>query len=315
MPTATFRSAFAVAVVAASVQAMPASAQSMTIEQARKQVAPFYDMLNQPATKDLKSLAERALSPDWKSYSSDTEFKGRDAFLAQVGGFGKLIPDLKWDIKDVLVDGDYIIVRSEASGTPVAPFFGVAPTGKSFRITTIDIHTIKDGKAVVAHHVEDWAGALAQLKAGAASTTAMPAINADQAKQLVAPLYEVLSLQHRGDDALKVMEKTVLADWSFGSAEDSDRKKREQFAKETLYFSGVVPNLRSEVKEVFVNGDKVIVRRTISGTPGKPLFGVEPSGKSFSIMAIDIHTIKDGKISRTDYVGNWAGAVGQLSAK
>ena len=140
-------------------------AQSMTVEQARKQVAPFYEMLNQPATKDIKALSEQALSPDWKSYSSETDFKGRDGFVAQVGGFGKLIPDLKWDIKDVMVDGNRIIVRSEASGTPVGPFFGVQPTGKSFKIMTIDIHTIKDGKAVTAHHVEDWAGALRQLQA------------------------------------------------------------------------------------------------------------------------------------------------------
>jgi hypothetical protein len=43
----------------------------------------------------------------------------------------------------------------------VGPFLGVPASGKSFKITTttIDIHTIKDGKAVLAHHVEDWAGA------------------------------------------------------------------------------------------------------------------------------------------------------------
>jgi len=151
--------------LAASAVPSGAQAQSMTVEQARKQVAPFYEMLNQPATKDLKALSEQALAPDWKSYSSETEFKGRDAFVGQVTGFGKLIPDLKWDIKDVMVDRNRIIVRSEASGTPVAPFFGVPPSGKSFKIMTIDIHTIKDGKAITAHHVEDWAGAIRQLTA------------------------------------------------------------------------------------------------------------------------------------------------------
>lgn len=111
-----------------------AQAQAMTVEQARKQIAPFYEMLNQPATKDLKALAEQALSPDWKSYSSETEFKGREAFIGQAAGFGKLIPDLRRNIKEVLVDGNRIIVRSEASGTPAGPFFGVQPSGKGFRI-------------------------------------------------------------------------------------------------------------------------------------------------------------------------------------
>jgi predicted ester cyclase len=163
MPQLSPRIAITAALALAAITGTAAWAQSMTVEQARKQVAPFYDMLNQPAAKDLKALSEQALAPDWKSYSSETDFKGRDGFVAQVGGFGKLIPDLKWDIKDVMVDGNRIIVRSEASGTPVGPFFGVPPSGKTFKIMTIDIHTIKDGKAITAHHVEDWAGALRQL--------------------------------------------------------------------------------------------------------------------------------------------------------
>lgn len=161
----TPRIAIAATLAVAAAQTAPAWAQSMTVEQARKQVAPFYEMLNQPATKDLKALSEQTLSPDWKSYSSETDFKGRDAFVAQAGGFGKLIPDLRWEIKDVMVDGNRIIVRSEASGTPVGPLFGVPPSGKSFKIMTIDIHTIKEGKAIAAYHVEDWAGALRQLSA------------------------------------------------------------------------------------------------------------------------------------------------------
>ncbi len=42
---------------------------------------------------------------------------------------------------------------------------GVAtlPSGKNFRIMTIDIHTVQNGKLVAAHHIEDWAGAIRQL--------------------------------------------------------------------------------------------------------------------------------------------------------
>ena len=36
---------------------------------------------------------------------------------------------------------------------------------KSFDILTIDIHHIQNGKIVQTYHVEDWAGALQQLKA------------------------------------------------------------------------------------------------------------------------------------------------------
>ena len=140
-------------------------AQNLTAAQARAVVAPFYSMLNQPAGKDLKAIAEAIIAPQWRSFGAENNSKGREEFVAQVAGFGKLIPDLAWEIKDVLVDGNRVIVRGEASGTPAGAFFGVQHGGKSFRIMSIDIHTVENGKLVTAHHVEDWASAIRQLSA------------------------------------------------------------------------------------------------------------------------------------------------------
>ena len=140
-------------------------AQTLTRDQARQIVAPFYEMLNRPAEKDLSALAAAVIAPDWRSFAGEKNVKNREEFVAQVAGFGKLIPDLAWRIHEVFVDGDRVIVRSEATDTPQGPLFGVAPTGKSFQIMTIDIHTVRDGKLLVAHHVEDWAGAIRQLSA------------------------------------------------------------------------------------------------------------------------------------------------------
>jgi steroid delta-isomerase-like uncharacterized protein len=130
----------------------------------RSIVAPFYDALNAPASKDVRALIEGIASPEWRSYAGEAVSKGRDEFIQQVQGFGKMLPDLAWEIKEVFSDGDRIIVRSEASGTPAGDFMGVPHGGKRFAIMTIDIHTIADGKLVRAHHVEDWASALRQLK-------------------------------------------------------------------------------------------------------------------------------------------------------
>lgn len=136
----------------------------MNRDQARALIAPFYDALNTPASKDVRALIEGLASPDWRSFSGETVSKGRDEFIQQVMGFGKLLPDLAWDIKSVFADGDTIIVRSEASGTPAADFMGVPHAGKRFAIMAIDVHTVQDGKLLRAHHVEDWASALRQLK-------------------------------------------------------------------------------------------------------------------------------------------------------
>lgn len=137
----------------------------MNTDTARALVAPFYEALNTPAAKDVKALIEGVASPEWRSFAGETVSKGREEFIAQVMGFGKLLPDLAWEIKEVFVDGDRVIVRSEARGTPAGDFMGVPHGGKKFAIMTLDVHTVANGKLVRAHHVEDWAGALRQLKA------------------------------------------------------------------------------------------------------------------------------------------------------
>ena len=77
---------------------------------------------------------------------------------------GKMVPNLKWEIKDLWVAEDKIIVLGQASGTPTETFFGIEPTGRSFTTISIDVFTVKNGKLSQAYHVENWAGAMAQVK-------------------------------------------------------------------------------------------------------------------------------------------------------
>lgn len=126
-------------------------------------VAPFYSALTLPATKDVQALVEAVAHPEWRSFAGEGVSKGRDEFIKQVMGFGKLIPDLVWEIKEIIADETHVVVRSQASGTPAGDFMGVAHSGRRFSIMTIDIHTVKDGRLIMAHHVEDWASALRQL--------------------------------------------------------------------------------------------------------------------------------------------------------
>ena len=74
-----------------------------------------------------------------------------------------VVPDMHFTEKDVIVAKDRIVVHSEVQGTPAAPFLGVQPSGKSFRIMTLDIHEVSGGKIVTTYHVEDWARAVRQL--------------------------------------------------------------------------------------------------------------------------------------------------------
>src|SRR5580704_5436013 len=147
--------------------ASTASAQSLTEAQARAAIAPWYSLFNLPVRGDVKTLHEQVLTADYESCWGylPSECWGRDASIKVVGNFANSIPDMKFEIKEMLVAGDRVIVRGEVSGTPAGDLFGVPHTGKSFRIMAIDIQTIKDGKIAKTYHMENWLSALGQLRA------------------------------------------------------------------------------------------------------------------------------------------------------
>ncbi|MEB4593579.1 ester cyclase [Candidatus Thiothrix sp. Deng01] len=101
---------------------------------------------------------------DWQNCSSNGDScQTRDQLAEALGGLHKLIPDLKWEILDTLVSGDKVIIRGQGSGTPAGEFMGIPATGKSFKVMSIDIHTLSDGKISHTYHLEDWAAAMQQL--------------------------------------------------------------------------------------------------------------------------------------------------------
>lgn len=91
--------------------------------------------------------------------------KSKEALIKQVSFFWQLVPDLRWEPQEMINEGNKYVVRSIASGTPRGPFMGVDTDGtKTFRIMTIDIHTVEDGKIKSVYHVEEWGDAIVQLK-------------------------------------------------------------------------------------------------------------------------------------------------------
>jgi predicted ester cyclase len=110
------------------------------------------------------TVLTEVLAENFISYGS-VESKGKPQLMGQVEFFWKLIPDLKWEPQDIANDGNKYVVRSLVSGTPNGDFMGLPTDGtKSFKIMSIDFHTVIDGKLTSVHHLEDWGTAMKQLK-------------------------------------------------------------------------------------------------------------------------------------------------------
>jgi len=150
--------------LSAAALTVAATAGTTAFADDKATVAVFYDLLSDPGSAELAQAFQEVTTDTWESIGNYSgKNKNREAFLGQMGGFAQLMPDLDWSIQDVHQDGNTVIVRSRATGTPVAPFFGVDGQGRSFDIMTIDIHQLEDGKIVRTYHVEDWATGLQQL--------------------------------------------------------------------------------------------------------------------------------------------------------
>ncbi|MEM7327082.1 MAG: ester cyclase [Actinomycetota bacterium] len=132
-------------------------------------VRAFYaDILSSPATSTEDRYYE-LFSPDMVSIPTPPGGPGAQGMINTVAFLGQVVPDLSWEVHEVIaLDDGRFVVRGEASGTPVGPFFGVeTPTGRRFSIMSIDILTLEAGKIVHVYHLEDWTSAVAQLTAAA----------------------------------------------------------------------------------------------------------------------------------------------------
>jgi SnoaL-like polyketide cyclase len=153
-------------VVTAAMLTIPAAASAQTLAeaQARAAIAPWYQLFNQPVQGDMKTLQEQILTADYESCWGylPGDCWGRETSIKVVGGFAKSIPDMKFDINQILVAGDRVVVRGAVTGTPAGDLFGVCPIrARAFGSWP---STIRDGKIARTYHLENWLGALRQLR-------------------------------------------------------------------------------------------------------------------------------------------------------
>lgn len=137
------------------------------MENNRATVMAFYEkaLTVNPGNNPAEVLND-ILADDFISINTLEPEKSKQALINQIGFFWKLVPDLKWEPQEIIQEGNKFVVRSWASGTPNGNFMGLPTDGtKSFKIMTLDLHTIDRGKIKSVYHMEDWGAAMEQLKA------------------------------------------------------------------------------------------------------------------------------------------------------
>jgi steroid delta-isomerase-like uncharacterized protein len=115
-----------------------------------------------------ESLIDELLHPEYVNHSpgSPTMSTDREGVRWVMRALRTAFPDLQYAIEDMIVGDHAVAVRTTMSGTHRGDFFGLAPTGRSFRVDQINIEQFRDGRIVAHHRVTDLAALMKQLGVG-----------------------------------------------------------------------------------------------------------------------------------------------------
>ena len=89
----------------------------------------------------------------------------KEAYKQAMNMFRDGCPDMKYDIKDTVAEGDKVVVRWVGRGTQTGEIMGITPTGKEVTVTGLSILQIVGGKITEEWTEMDTMGAMQQLGA------------------------------------------------------------------------------------------------------------------------------------------------------
>lgn len=137
-----------------------------------------------------------------------------------------------------------------------------------------------------------------------------PSLTVEQARAIVAPLYEALN-EPTKKNVPALLAKAANPDYRSCST-NSDCLSRDQLAGVFTALGKIVPALHWTIEDIWTSGNRIVVRGEATGTPTGELFGVKPTGKSFKTISLDVFTVRDGKLATAYHVENWMAALEQI---
>lgn len=234
---------------------------------------------------------------------------GRDGLFNLI----RSLPDtLRYENAHIVADGDYVMLHGRFTGH-----------GRPRAWIAADIVRMEGGRLAEHWDVLQDEVAKEESKSGLPmfgtsfaepsqpppGATAPP-LTIEQARMIVAPLYDALN-QPAKKDVAALLAKATNPDYrSYHTNEDW--LTRDQLAEVFTMIGSAVPDLCWTIEDIQTFGDQIVVRGKATGTPKGEFLGAKPTGKSFSTMAIDIFTVTDGKLASAYHVENWVAALEQI---
>lgn len=98
-------------------------------------------------------------------FGAPGKIRGPEAAKRAAQGLRDAFPDIRFEIDDLVAEGDRVVAKVTYTGTHGGPFLGVAATGRRIRFTGVELAVFHGGRiAAEAWHVIDHADIFRQLE-------------------------------------------------------------------------------------------------------------------------------------------------------
>lgn len=90
---------------------------------------------------------------------------GPEGIKQLIGMYREAFPDIRFEIAEMVSEGDTVAHRWTFTGTHEGEMMGVAPTGNRVEVMGVEINRVEDGRITASHTVSDAMGLMQQLGA------------------------------------------------------------------------------------------------------------------------------------------------------
>ncbi len=114
------------------------------------------------------AMVDEVLSPEFTSHDwPEHGPTGPQAFRDYYAAIRAAVPDARYEVDDLIAEGDRVVVRWRLLGTHQGNFRGIAPTGRLIVLKGVAIYRVEAGKLMERWVVSDLYGALEKARRAA----------------------------------------------------------------------------------------------------------------------------------------------------
>ena len=135
----------------------------MTAEEIKADIRRSFKALNRGKAACLIDMDRTNATNVVVHSSSGMDIHGLEDFKKLMSQWYDGFPDIHFNIDDMVVEGDMVVVRYTLTGTHKGTFMGIPPTNKTLSGWAIDIYHIVGGKLVECWTRGDTLGLMQQL--------------------------------------------------------------------------------------------------------------------------------------------------------